>query len=81
VSPFASRKHSCIFEDLADKYPGNALNLSCQLLRRLNTIQRKMDPKAVLKLKSGTSKDIEDTGKGKDGFTVLKTGCPFYYGY
>ena len=29
VSPFASRKHSCIFEDLSERYPGNALNLSC----------------------------------------------------
>ena len=38
VSPFASRKQSCIFEDLAERYPGNALNLSCQLLRRLNAI-------------------------------------------
>ena len=40
ISPFASRKHSCIYENLPEQFPsGNALNLSCKLLRKLNTIQ------------------------------------------
>ena len=38
VAPFASRKHACIFEDLPERFPGNALNLACRLLRKLNTI-------------------------------------------
>ena len=63
ISPFASRKHACIFEDLSQRFPGNALNLSCQLLRKLNAIQRKMDPNAQMSLETGTRevKDIEDT--------------------
>jgi len=61
---------------LPERFPGNALNLSCKLLRRLNTIQRKLDPNAVLKLKSGGVKDIEDTQ-----LTVVSTGCPFFYGF
>jgi hypothetical protein len=76
ISPFASRKQSCIFEDLPERFPGNALNLSCKLLRRLNTIQRKLDPNAVLKLKQGTTKDIEETPT-----TVVSSGCPFFYGF
>ena len=83
ISPFASRKHSCIFEDLAEKFPGNALNMSCQLLRKLNAIQRKMDPNATMTLR--TVRDIEDTANipagQENNVTILRTGCPFFYGY
>lgn len=73
VTPFASRKHSCVFEDLPEKFPGHALNLSCKLLRKLNSVKKKLDNTTVLKLKSTGTKDIEDT-------TVVKSGCPYFYG-
>ena len=72
VSPFASRKHACIFENLSEQFPGNSLNLSCKLLRKLNTIQQHLDKAAVLKLKC--SSDIEEV-------KLIKTGCPFFFGY
>lgn len=77
VSPFASRKHSCIYENLPEQFPGNSLNLSCRLLRKLNTIQQKMSKESTLKLikNPNMSKDIEDT------VTIIKTGCPFHYGH
>ena len=46
-----------------------------------------MDPNAVLKLHSERApvKDIEDTAplesKEKTEVTILRTGCPFFYGY
>ena len=45
-----------------------------------------MDPNAVLTLKTQAGvKDIEDTA-GKPGeeptdVTIMRTGCPFFYGY
>eukprot|EP00347_Sterkiella_histriomuscorum_P016981 403351116 len=81
VSPFASRKQSCIFENLPEQFPGNSLNLSCKLLRKLNTIQQKLNKDATLKLtklKSGSKNDIENCDQQ---VSVIKSGCPFYYGY
>jgi regulator of telomere elongation helicase 1 len=74
VSPFASRKHACIFENLPEQFPGNALNLSCRLLRKLNTIQQKMGRESSLKL----VKKVVDV---EDSVTIVKQGCPFFFGY
>ncbi|CDW90951.1 regulator of telomere elongation helicase 1 [Stylonychia lemnae] len=81
ISPFASRKHSCIFENLPEQFPGNALNLSCKLLRKLDTIKQKLNKDASLKLtklKDSNIKDIEDSGVDVQ---IIKSGCTFFYGY
>lgn len=71
---------------MPEKFPGHALNLSCRLLRKLNTIKKKIDSTAILKLKrldetqpntpskSNQLKDIED-------ITIVRSGCPFFYGF
>ena len=38
ITPFASRKHSCIYGSLPQQLPSNAMNLACKLLRRLKNI-------------------------------------------
>ena len=60
--------------------------MSCQLLRKLNAIQRKMDPDATMTLRTvKTARDIEDTAvtpaEEEGEVTILRTGCPFFYGY
>lgn len=81
VSPFASRKHSCIYESLPEQFPGNALNISCRLLRKLGNLQQKTNRDSTLKVVKRVVNDSTDIENTAEEVTVIKTGCPFYYGY
>lgn len=63
---------------MPEKFPGNALNLACKLLQKLNRIQREIDSSAILKLKSAPG-TVESKPLQVEDLKIVKTACPFFY--